>query len=247
MKWFGPVIGLYLCVLVGPIQAQEREARARFEEANDALSSGRFAEARDLFRRSLQAHPNAAAAFNLAVALRGTGETVESVEVFDALLAGAYGALREQQRREAQGLRAETQAEIAVLQIRATGPPRTDVRIDGRRAGVVGSTDVLEAPVNAGAHVVIGTATEYEIAEQRVSVARGELAQLQLTLEPSEPPPIRTRIVEASTPSIFESPWLWVGVGAGVAALVVGALLLFVTVEQDPLTDPVYGVIATLR
>lgn len=69
------------------------EARELFVRADALLTSGRFAEARDLLRRSFDAFPAAPTAFNLAVAARGVGRSVEAVSWLDRLVGGELGAL----------------------------------------------------------------------------------------------------------------------------------------------------------
>ena len=72
------VFALVVGALTATAAAQEpppdpAAARALFEEANGATAAGRFADARDLYRRSLALQANPATAFNRAVALTRTG------------------------------------------------------------------------------------------------------------------------------------------------------------------------------
>jgi hypothetical protein len=282
-------------------EAQQGDARALFEQASEALDTGRFAEARDLLRRSLDLTPNPATAFNLAVALRGTGETLASVSTFDDLLGGRYGRISGSQRAEAGRLRAQTRAEVAVLHIVARGADRIEVRVDGRRIGVLEDGERRAHEVDPGPRVVTASAPRRETVERRLELARGSSERVELELLPSgsgelvveaiypedvleivgvgratgtlrrEVPPgdyevvvsgpagrreslvtvepgqtLRVRL-ERERASAWTSPWLWTGVGAAVAGLIVAGVLLLGDRVEDPIQDPVYGVVAALR
>ncbi len=279
-------------------------ARELFDEANEALVTGRFAEARDLLRESLALAPNAGSAFNLAVALRGTGQTLEAVRVFDSLLEGQYGALSANQRREARRLRRATSGEVAVVHVRATGAERIEVRIDGARVATTEEGERIEHRVDPGEHVVTASAPRRETAEERVTLDRGGSRVVELALRPSADALLGTLVVEASDPddeleivgvgrgtgtlrrelapgsydvivdgptgrresevdldagetlrvrlsaegrSVLASPWLWAGVAVVVIGLAVGGIFLFGDHEDPPVSDPVYGVVTTLR
>lgn len=284
--------------------AQERDARELFRQADAALETGRFAEARDLLRRSLAITPNPASAFNLAVALRGTGETLASVAVFDALLEGEYGELSRAQRAETQRLRTETRAEIAVLHISATGASEIEIRVDGQRVGSIEAGGTLAHEVDPGARVVTASAPRRETDERRLELPRGGSLRVAFELTPTADALVGTLVVEAAHPddvveivgvgrgtgvlrrelepgtytvqvdgpsgrrestveleagttlrvrldtessSLLGSPWLWGSVGLVVAGAVLSGFLLFGSREEDPIRDPVYGLVQTLR
>jgi hypothetical protein len=284
--------------------ASAARARELFDQANQALGTGRFAEARDLLRESLALAPNVGSAFNLAVALRGTGEILEAVRVFDALLGGEHGALSRDQRSEAERLLRATRGEIAVLHVSASGAERIEIRIDGTRVGDVGPGDRLEHQVDPGEHVVTASAPRRETAEAPVTLDRGGSRRVELALEPSADARLGTLVVEASDPDdvleivgvargtgtlrrelvpgayevivdgpsgrreseveldagdmlrvrlaaessgVLASPWFWGGVAVVVIGLAVGGVLLFGESEDPAVTDPVYGIVTTLR
>lgn len=288
----------------GAQSSAEQEARELFQRANAALETGRFAEARDLLRRSIELTPNPASAFNLAVALRGTGETIASVSTFDRLLEGEYGRLSAAQRREAERLRHETRAEIAVLHISATGADAIELRVDGQRVGTPAAGEVVEHRVDPGTRVVTASAPRRETAERRVDLPRGGSLRVAFELEPTADALASTLVVEAVHPDdvleivgvgrgtdalrrelepgsytvivdgpagrrestvdleagttlrvrlepadtgLLESPWLWLSAGLLVAAALTAGILLFSTREEDPVQDPVYGLVVTLR
>ena len=96
------------------------------------MRSGRFADARDAFLRSLELNPRPSVAFNLAVAHSRTGEYVAAVVLFERLLAGDFGDLPGERRREAESLMVEAEASIATLVVHLPPVEGLNVRVDGR-------------------------------------------------------------------------------------------------------------------
>jgi tetratricopeptide (TPR) repeat protein len=277
-----------------------KDARTLFEQGRSALSTGRFAEARDLFKRSLALVPKSGSAFNLAVALRGTGEAAEAVGTLDRLLAGDYGALAKAQRNEAESLRSQALGDVAILEIIVVGSESARIKIDGVEV-TLGSDRTRT--VDAGLHSIEASASGFTNAEQRLEATRGGRAKVELTLIPIEAPRTgtlvleatpedRVRIVgqaegqgsleraldpgsyrleadgpsglrsldativagetlrvrmEAEESSIASSPWLWIGVGAAVIAAGVIITVVAIGGAPEPISDPTYGVIQTLR
>jgi hypothetical protein len=220
MRVVSVLLVLALCLLateVGHAQSRdEREARRLFEEANAALESGRFSVARDLLRRSLDLAPNAASAFNLGVALRGTGETRAAVQVFEELLGGERGEISDGQRREVRRLLRETRAEIAALHIHVEGAETIEVRVDGERIGEAGDGETLTHQVDPGEHVVTATAPRRQTEERRVELERGGSRRLSLALQMSADARLGTLVVEAVDPDdVLEI----VGVARGTGSL----------------------------
>jgi hypothetical protein len=222
------------------------EARVLFEEADAALDEGRFAAARDLLRRSIAAQPQRAAAFNLAVALRGTGELSSSIDVFEQLLHGAYGELEPERREQVLRLLEEVRREVATLHVRACGAPEISVRLDGvlratladsRPRELCGEADLSADP---GEHIVRFDAPRATSVEQRVVLARGGRERVSVTLE--------LLPEEGEEQSVITSPWLWLGVGAAVVVGVIVTLLLTVARPTAPRrTDEVFGEVIALR
>ncbi len=171
-----------LAIPAHAIAGPEDDARREFDAGRAALKTGRFAEARDNFRRALALAPKAPSAFNLGVALRGTGEPVEAVSVFEALLAGSYGELSADQRAQIDALLSETRAEIATLELRVEGAPVAEVRIDGRRVKDLPAGQVHTQALDPGAYVVSASAPQRLPAEQRIELARGGRSAMTLQL-----------------------------------------------------------------
>jgi len=160
----------------------ETEARTLFERGKQAMSAGRFSEARDLFQRSLELVPKASAAFNLAVALRGMGRPKQSAELLTRLLDGHYGKLSPDRRREVESLARETEHDVSRLEISARGADRIDVRVDGRRVATLVSGRRVVIRVNPGERVVTLSAKQRDPFEQRVTLAPGKSAGISATL-----------------------------------------------------------------
>ncbi len=289
---------------VAQSRADSRRARALFEEADAALTAGRFAEARDLLRRSLGLYPHVASGFNLAVAYRGTGEIRAAIRTLDELLDGTYGALDGAQRAQARALRGEVEAELGTLRIALAGPARAEIRVDGTRVGDLEDGGALEWRVDPGPRLVTASAERHRTVEERVEVARGQThtitlrptltedaargtlvleapedgdaleivgvasgaGTLQRRLDPGEyevrvrrgddertshvtiegGETLRVQLDPGGGDDIAASPWLWAGVGLAVVGLVAAGLILFLPVEEAPLSDEVWGVYYTL-
>jgi hypothetical protein len=163
--------------------SSEDVARAKtlFDDGSRAMQSGRFAEAVTALRASLDASPRSATAFNLAVALRGTGDSLAAIALFDALLAGKYGALDASKEQGVTELRDATKRDLATLSILVRGAP-SEVRIDGKDPTSLTEGMRVERRVNPGKHRVIVVATDRETADREVDLKPGATATLEIDL-----------------------------------------------------------------
>jgi hypothetical protein len=197
-----------------PARAQT-SARDLFERAVAALEQGQFADARDLFAASLATAPTAAAAFNLAVACRGTGETVRAAGVLEALIAGSYGDISEARRGDATSLLDEVRAELGWLVITVSNDGvEPVVRVDGR--GLEGHAGRFQTPIDAGERVVLVTAGGFVDEERRIQIARGQRFELALSLEPRPESLVGQLSLEAPSVDLLVEI---VGIARGVGAL----------------------------
>lgn len=183
------VLALLSLLFHGSAQAQP-SARELFDDAVGALHRGEFAHARDLFARSLETSPTTAAAYDLAVACRGTGETTRAEAVLLDLLSGTYGELAEAQRTEVNALLEAVRGEQAVLTVSVDVPEAT-LRIDGHRID-----PGTEVRMDAGDHLVVLTADGYVEEERRLVLERGEARALDVALVPRS---VGTLALEAPT------------------------------------------------
>ena len=228
---------LIVACLVGvaaPVQADENLAREFFDESISALRQGRFAEARDMLRESLELHPTLSAAFNLGVALRGTGETREAVRVLGRLLAGDFGELPEERASRVRALIEEIRAELARLDIRVEGVDHARLRINGEPAGEASADTPNVRIVDAGELSVAALAEDRQPVERQITVERGGSARVDLIFNPPPKPNRRpARII--GTLAAF----LVVGAGVGVG--------LALSRRSDLEQGDVFGVTRTLR
>lgn len=155
-------------------QAAPRTVQSLFEDGTDAIREGRFADARDLLREAHDRARRVGTAFNLAVALRGTGEVVACTELFDALLALEFGELPDATRAQVVPLRAECAALRARLTVRVEGPQRAELSIDGRPVGEVVADADPARWLDPGTYVLTLRAPGREERTRSVTMARGE-------------------------------------------------------------------------
>lgn len=179
----------------------QRQARSQFDDAARAIAEGRFAEARDLLRSSLALFPRPATAFNLAIALRGTGETRAAVAVFDALLSGEYGRLNAAQQEEARTLREGAAAEIATLVVLAEGRDELELRVDALEPIRLAAGETRELALDAGDHVVLARRADGREAERRIRLERSARVDLALDLESEPDHRPGTLAIEADDPT----------------------------------------------
>jgi hypothetical protein len=243
---FVAIVG-WVVVLGAGARAQETEEPVdeRVDRARVAAEAGRFEEARDLLRESLDADPRASTAFNLALVLESTGELVAARALYDQLLASEFGALPEDRRARASERRTALSGEIATLRISVTGAPRADVEVDGQPRGEArASGGALRVEVDPGAHVIRGVCEDGNRATLEVAVGRGEVRSVGLSFELPD-----VRVPDAAAGGTPEaptdrgtddggvSPWLWVGIGA--AAVIAGAVVTIVLLAQPSASEPV--------
>lgn len=202
-----------------------------------AASAADTATARDLatqalqhyreqnYERSLDLMKRAQALFDAPVHLlyiarseRELGRLVEAAEVFRSLGKRSLAEGAPQQFRdavdEARRELAELEPQIPrlVIQLQPTDANVTSLKIDGKAVptAVLG----IERVVNPGPHRVQVRAERYAPAEQAIEVPRGEVANMTLRLEPSEPAPLakagvdqsdRSKLAEQSQPAAADS------------------------------------------
>jgi len=237
-------IGALLCLLslptVAEAQADVADVQQTFEAGTAALRAGRFHEARDLLREAHHSARAVGTAFNLAVALRGTGEVVECASLFGRLLEGEFGDLTQAVDGQARALRRECGAASASLSIRVNRS--ADVLVDGESVGLLPPDTARELRLDPGAHVVTAAHRGFVTAQERVELARGGRAEVSLELVAIVMPELLRLSPEsprASPPhsSVFGKVWFWLSVVGGV--LVAGAVTWAVTSRDPSVADPV--------
>lgn len=198
------------------------DAQAMFRRAVELGDVDRWAEALELFRRSLTLVARPSTRFNVGFALYRLGRFREAIETFDAYLTETEGETSEL-RTEALARREQAVLSLAELALEVE-PDAALVRVDGQTVDGTGPTRVL--PLDPGRHIVLATAPGYVDAQLEVSVlaAEHEVARLALA-------PIATDEVELVEDSVVDAggggglerdPIFWVVTGLLVAAAGVG-------------------------
>ena len=192
-------------------------ARAAFERGTDAVDQGRLAEGRELLRSAAELCPIVQVWFNLGYALRRSGFTTESIEVFDALLADRYGALTAEQRESIEGERSGAERELATVRLVLSPPVAATIALDGRRIGTAEEDAPFTLRADPGQHVVAASLDEAR-GETRFEVMRGQ--ELDVSLQLIEP---------GGVPS-----WVFVGAGAILGVGLVITIILLAIPESLP-------------
>ena len=237
-------------LLPGVAQAQPRSVSAEAEAAeaadvqrsfgagNAALRAGRFHEARDLLREAHRGANAVGTAFNLAVALRGTGEVSECAALFDRLLLGAFGEVTADVGAQSESLREECRAAVATLAVRVTHG--AVVRVDGQAIGRVEPGAPRELRLDPGPHVVTAAERGFVTAEERVVLGRSERGAVEIRLVPAITLALSTASptsVDERAATVFEEAWFW-GLVIGVA-LAAGGVALGVALTPPSVAEPI--------
>ena len=172
--------GLLLVTVTAHADVPKAKARELFEEGVSLMQAGRFAEAGERLRASLAGAPRAPTAFNLAIALRGTGDVLGALDLFQRLESREFGPVGVAEKSQVAALRTECEAEVAHLTVQLPATHGSDVRVDGVALALQGETTTVR--VNPGIHHVTLTAPDIESSDIEVKLARGE--RRSVVLEP---------------------------------------------------------------
>jgi len=211
-----------------------------FAAGSAALRAGRFHEARDLLRAAHGSAHAVGTAFNLAVALRGTGEMLECAELFEALLDGTFGHVTTAATEQAHALRTECRSAVATLTI-TVGRGAT-VHVDGASIGELEGEVSRSLSLDPGSHVITAARDGFVTAQERVELERAEVGALRLDLVPVVVPALLVQVEPSPGPgaagfNLAEEVWFWLSlVGVG---LVAGGIALGVALTPPSVADPV--------
>lgn len=221
--------------------AQDRErARELFERASEAREAGRWQEVRTLLEEALELYPRFSTAWNLVTAIERTGDLPAAERLLERVRDGETGALSADERRSVAARLDEIASRLATLIVVAEGA-RDGVELDGTTRVALDAAGSARIRVNPGTHdlaIVSGDGRRVERtvdasagAVVRVRLATPEEERVERTLSPRRP----TR-AGAGESSVWESPWLWVGIGAAVIA---GAAVTVLVLTGEQTADPV--------
>ena len=225
-------------------EGRTEAARALFREGVELSDAGEWADAASTFERALDLHDAPAIRYNLAVAYSELGRRAAAMEQLDR--AQETDDLFWRLRGGIEALVSELEDEVGSLEISG------DVLDEGMTITIDGvETEDRAHPfrVEPGHHVVAALVDGEEIARVEVDVAAGGTtgAHLERRESPVEEA-IETAVENVPSEAADERPlvrdWrLWVGVGAGVVAILT-AIVIGVAVSNDEETrieDPIFG------
>lgn len=225
----------------GPVAeatSEEPVARARelFLEARAHFDGGRFGDARDSLRESLSLAPRPGTATNLARVLVQMQRALEAEAVVRRVLNGDFGELSEDQSRSARDLLQITDEEIGAIEVTLSGARTLTFQLDDEVASTHADGDVLSRRIDPGAHALRLSSEDGRQTSTTVELLPGQRQTLRLSLEPVSP---ATTDEPTETRSAARSPWLWIGILVGAAAIGTGLYFALRPVDAD--ADPVWG------
>ncbi len=174
------VLTIWVAVIVPGAAQAGKSTETLFQEGNKALQTGRFHEARDLLKKAHLSAQGVGTAFNLAVALRGTGEVVECHQLFAQLLQGKFGPVRPKVRKQAQMVSGECLQTIAHLEV--TADQAGMLWVNGVQRGPLVGARPSSLELNPGTHLITIRDQGLLLSETRVELGRGERKEVNLSL-----------------------------------------------------------------
>ena len=159
-------------------------ARGQFAEGTAAAEQGRWSDALGAFREAYELSGIPAALYNVGTTYRSLGRYVEARDAFTQLLRD-HPQLPEATRAQAEELRAEVAARIAVLELRgvptAAEAPNLDLRLDGRVVAVPERRPV-DLETEGGSHTVRITRPGHEVFVWEGPLAEGDRRVVEVSL-----------------------------------------------------------------
>lgn len=235
-----------------PDATRDASARVLFEEGVACVERGEWPQAEDRFRRALALRQSPVIAYNLAATLAERRKLVEASELLRRLQLEPL--LEPSLRQSAEELKAEVDARIARIRVRAPGlQPADVVRVD---ANVLHPAQLgVAIPIDPGWHRVSLSRVGAEVDARSLELAEGSLQDVTLTVAPFALSPAQTAQQGALPPpsaapvgatsgaggeghDVTQTWWFWTGVGAlGAAAIVI---VTIVAVSAEPGQAPAY-------
>lgn len=239
-----------------PDAARDASARLLFEEGVACVERGEWPQAEDRFRRAYALRPSPVIAYNLAATLAERRKLVESSELLRRLQLEPL--LEPSLRHSAEELKAEVDARIARIRVRAPGSQPADVvRVD---AIVLHPAQLgVAIPIDPGWHRVSLSREGAAVDARSVEISEGTTYDVTLTVAPFAPSPAQAARAGGSPPpspapstspldaahagrddgsDLTQTWWFWTGVGAlGAAAI---AIVAIVAVTGEPEPAPAY-------
>jgi hypothetical protein len=217
---FSLALSVWLTCLPTSAQSAPPDRRAAalraFEAGEAAAAEERWADAISAFQEAYDLTGVPTALFNVAYALRALGRYVEARRSFDELLTLA---LADEDRAEAENLRAEVDRRIAHVDVDGLDDGvEYELRLDGQVVD-----DPLSRPATVdcdpGSHRIEVRRTGYVAFEWSGVLGEGQRRSLTAELTP----------LPSGGGNVAEEPWLWIVIGV----VVVGAAVVGGVVGDD--------------
>ena len=211
-------------------------ARELFQQGVAASQADHWVEAQDAFGRVYALTHRAEVLLNLATAQAQTGAMLNAIESYRRFLQTASAALQRQHGDEARAALADVEASIPRLRIEASiTSSETHVILDGLRLSPAELGVPL--PIDPGAHhVVLERGTEV-LAEESVTLQRGDLRTVTLRLEAALP---NAGLIATSEGDTGPDAGL-IGLGVSVGVIAIAGVVVAILFATQPSEDPGYS------
>ena len=222
------------CLLASPPALADDRDRARelFEQAAGARAEGRWEEARRLLEQALAAYPQFPIAWNLVTAVERTGDLPEAERLLERMRDGELGTMSAAEQESVLVRLDEIGARLATLRVVTSGDADT-VTVDGS-AVPLGTTGHARVRVIPGTHELSMLTGDGRRLDRTVDVAAGETQRVLLAAPELTDPATPVEEPADEDGSVWQSPWLWVVVGAVVLGGAATAFVLSMDGQGDP-------------
>jgi hypothetical protein len=150
-------------------------------QALTAYDAGRFAEARNSFRRAHEIAPTARTLRTIGMCSFNLGDYVDALINLEASLVDTRRPLSADQRSHVSDLIARSQVHVGRFKIRLS-PPDAVLWVDGRPPPEVTTDEILLEP---GRHELFAQASGYQPSRSMLQVDGGDRTTLEIVLSPS--------------------------------------------------------------
>ncbi len=200
-----------------PARAQpDRDYDKTIERAVTAYNDGDYDEATRQFQRAHERSPNARTFRGIGMSEFELGHHDRAAEALKDSLASDVAPLEGDLRKETERLLREALARVGRIRLEIE-PEGSEIALDGAPRKLDDNRVLLVSP---GPHLLELSAPGYDYARQPIKAEAGRMFELKLTLVP-----LKGEAESKQERRLHKNPWLWVGVGAVVAAgAVVGGL-----------------------
>jgi hypothetical protein len=230
-------------------QGETPEYQALIDRAVTEYEAHNFAEARALFTDAHAVNPNARTLRGLGMVAFELKDYVESITRLDAALASRVKPLEGDLRKHTEELLARANAFVARYELDIKPALQSSrIIVDGVPVEIA-TGQALSLVV--GEHVLEVQAPGYQEEKRALSVTGGDAQRIVIELQPIQAAPLLATSAQPAKQeqSVWNSPWLWTGVGAVVVGGVVAAVLLSSgggTKSIAPISGDIGGIVQTL-